>query len=146
MGSLRRDRNPLISDDLATNTLFWLLLGQIGSAIFGSICQLRPSNLCSAIGSTVRSAVDSVFSRKPPPLIPRPTNIVKKIAFSRAQFSTPASGRCTSGCAPRFPSRRSPTSPRCGPTAPSSASSSRTHSRPTRTRPATPTSTGPTVT
>jgi hypothetical protein len=63
MGNLRRDRNSLIGDDLVGNTLFWLLLGQIGSAIFGTISQLRPSNLCSAIGSSVRGAIDSIFSR-----------------------------------------------------------------------------------
>jgi hypothetical protein len=91
MGSLRRDRNPLISDDIATNTLFWLLLGQIGSAIFGSICQLRPSNLCSAIGSTVRSAVDSVFSRKT--LIPFASPIKSKnVVFGRSFQPQPAAG------------------------------------------------------
>ncbi|XP_059487279.1 uncharacterized protein LOC132203489 [Neocloeon triangulifer] len=65
MGSLRRDSSrPLAnaSVSLESRTLFWLLLGQIGSAICDSIYQLRPSNLCSVIGSTVRGAIDSIFS------------------------------------------------------------------------------------
>ncbi|CAB3362421.1 Hypothetical predicted protein [Cloeon dipterum] len=45
-----------------SSTLFWLLFNQIGSVICDSIYQLRPSNLCSIIGSTFRGALDSIFS------------------------------------------------------------------------------------